>query len=106
MAIDILAFVKVLEAAGVPREQAEAQVVALAQHALADVATRDDLAEVKDEVAALRAGMAIKADLAGMKYALTWRLFDLMLGVSGLMNGILFALLRLTHTQRVFRCPL
>jgi hypothetical protein len=126
MAIDTLAFVKVLEAAGVPREQAEAQVTALATHALADLATTDDLAEVKDEVAkvrdevaevrddiaalraematkaetaALRAEMATKADLAEMKYELTWRLFGLMLGVSGLMNGILFALLRLTHTQ-------
>jgi hypothetical protein len=119
MAIDTLAFVKVLKAAGVPREQAEAQVVALAQHALADLATKDDLAEVKNEVAevrediaalraematkaetaALRAEMATKTDLAEMKYELTWRLFGLMLGVSGLMNGILFALLRLTHTQ-------
>lgn len=126
MAIDTLAFVKVLKAAGMPREQAEAQVVALAQHALADLATKDDLAEVKyevaevrediaalrseltsktdatalkSEIAAVRAEMATKADLAEMKYELTWRLFGLMLGVSGLMNGILFALLRLTHTQ-------
>jgi hypothetical protein len=124
MAIDTLAFVTVLEAAGVPREQAEAQVVALAQHALADLATKDDLAEVRDEVAevrediaalrselatkaetttvkaetaALRAEMATKADLAELKYKLTWRLFGLMLGVSGLMNAILFALLRLIH---------
>jgi vacuolar-type H+-ATPase subunit C/Vma6 len=119
MAIDTLAFVKVLEAAGVPREQAEAQVVALAQHALADLATKDDVDEVrediaalrsevatkteattvKSEIAALRTEMATKADLAEMKYELTWRLFGLMLGISGLMNGILFALLRLTHTQ-------
>jgi hypothetical protein len=82
MAIDTLAFVKVLEAAGVPRAQDEAQAVALAQHALADLATKDDLAEVKDEVAevrediaALRAEMATKADLAELKYELTGRPF-------------------------------
>jgi hypothetical protein len=71
MAIDTLVFVKILEAAGVPREQAEAQLVARAQHALADLATKHDLAEVKDDIGALRAEMATKADLAELKYELT-----------------------------------
>jgi hypothetical protein len=124
MAIDTLAYVKALEAAGVPRAQAEAQVAALAQHALSDLATEHDIAEVKGDIAevkgdiasvkadiaavraematktetiALRAEMATKADLAELKYELTWRLFGLMLGVAGLMNGILFVLLRLTR---------
>jgi hypothetical protein len=97
MAIDTLAFVKALEAAGVPRAQAEAQVAALAQHVLSDLATTDDIGGVKADIAGLRAEMATKADLAELKYELTWRLFSLMLGVVGLMNGVLFILLRLTR---------
>jgi hypothetical protein len=117
MAIETLAYVKALEAAGVPRAQAEAQVAALAQHALSDLATEHDITEVKGDIAsvkadiaavraematksdtiALRTEMATKADLAELKYELTWRLFGLMLGVAGPMNGILFVLLRLTR---------
>ncbi len=101
MAIDTLAFVKALEAAGVPREQAEAHVSALGQHALADLATKGDVALLKSDLAAVRAEMVtkgdLKADLAELKYELTWRLFGLMLGVVGIMNSVLFALLKLVH---------
>ena len=60
MAIDTLAYVKELEAAGVPRDQAEAQVRALAQHALPDLATKDDLRIALTELKAA----AESADLA------------------------------------------
>jgi hypothetical protein len=62
MAIDTLAYVKELEAAGVPRDQAEAQVRALAQHALPDLATKDD---IRLAIAELKADL--KADLAEIK---------------------------------------
>jgi hypothetical protein len=48
---------KELEAAGVSRDQAEAQVRALAQHALPDLATKDELrsaiAELKHDLTML-----------------------------------------------------
>jgi hypothetical protein len=66
MAIDTLAYVKELEAAGVPRDQAEAQVRALAQHALPDLVTKDDL---KLALTDLKADL--KADLAEIKGRLT-----------------------------------
>lgn len=77
MAIDTLAFTKHLEGAGVQRPEAEAHAEALTRHILPDIAT--------------------KADLEQLKHDLTVRFFGLMLGVSGLMNGILFALLRSVH---------
>ena len=73
MAIDTLAYVKELEAAGVPRDQAEAQVRALAQHALPDLVTKDDLrlamaelrADLKADIAALRTDIAGVAGRVG-----------------------------------------
>jgi hypothetical protein len=108
MAIDTLAYVKTLEAAGVPREQAEAQVAALAQHALSELATTADIAHLatkadvaelklttKTDIAELK--LATKADLAEMKYDLSWRFFGMTVGVVGVMDAILFALLRFGH---------
>jgi hypothetical protein len=122
MAIDTLAYVKTLEAAGIPREQAEAQVAALAHHVLSDLATTADLAHLatKADVAELKGDLAefklatkadiadlkgdlhefklaTKADLAEMKYDLSWRFFGMTVGVVGLMDAILFALLRFGH---------
>jgi hypothetical protein len=63
----------IFEAAGVQRDAAEA----LTQH--------------------VRPTLATKADLEQLKHDLTVRLFGLMLGTVGVMNGILFALLRIVH---------
>jgi hypothetical protein len=81
MAIDTLAYTKHLEAAGVPRPEAEAQAEALTRHVIPDLATKADL----------------EHGLERLKHDLTVRVFGLMLGVVGLMNGILFALLRIVH---------
>ena len=84
MSIDTLEIAKRLEGAGFSEAQAEALT-----HVLRD--QRDlDLAQV-----------ATKADLSVLRAELTsdltWRFFGMLLGVTALMNGILFALLRLVH---------
>jgi len=81
VAIDTLAYTKHLEAAGTPRPEAEAQAEALTRHVLPDLATKTDLEQ----------------GLERLKHDLTIRLVGFMLAVTGLMNGILFALLRATH---------
>jgi hypothetical protein len=81
MAIDTLAYTKHLEAAGVPRAEAEAQAEALTQHVLPDLATKADLEQAIER----------------LKHDLTIRLVGFMLAITGLMNGILFALLRVTR---------
>ena len=86
MAIDTLAYE--LEAAGVDRTTAEAHVVALAKHALPDVATKGDLALMRAK---------LQTDMAKLSNELIWRFFAILLAVTALMNGILFALLRLVH---------
>ena len=78
MTIDILAYSKALEAAGVERRAAEAQAEALVKHVLPDLVTKADLEQAVER----------------LEHRLTLRFFGLMLGVNGLMNGILFALLR------------
>lgn len=75
MAIDTLAYAKHLEAAGVQRAAAEAHAEALIQHILPDLAT--------------------KSDLEQLKHDLTVRVFGLVLGIVGVMNGVLFALLKI-----------
>lgn len=77
MAIDTLAYTKHLEGAGVQRAEAEAHAEALTQHVLPDLAT--------------------KTDLEQLKHDLTVRIFGLVLGIVGVMNGMLFALLRFVH---------
>jgi hypothetical protein len=65
MAIDTLAYVKSLEAAGVERRAAEAHAEALTHHVFPDLATKDDIkaefaafrAELKEEFAAFRTEM-------------------------------------------------
>lgn len=81
MAIDTLAYTKSLEAAGVDRRAAEAQAEALVKHVLPDLVTKSDLDQAIER----------------LEHRLTVRFFGLMLGVNGLMNGILFALLRFVH---------
>lgn len=81
MAIDTLAYTKTLEVAGVDRRVAEAQAEAMVKHVLPDLVTKADLEQA----------------LERLEHRLTVRFFGLMLGVNGLMNGILFALLRFVH---------
>ena len=92
MAIDTLAYAKHLEAAGVERNAAEAQAEAVTKFVLPDLATKADLA-----AAEARLEQAIERSVERSEHRLTVRFFGLMLGVNGLMNGILFALLRFVH---------
>jgi hypothetical protein len=92
MAIDTLAYTKALEAAGVDRKAAEAQAEALVNHVLPDLVTKADLGAVKAELQ-----QNIELAIERSEHRLTVRFFGIMLGVNGLMNGILFALLRLVH---------
>jgi hypothetical protein len=81
MTIDTLAYTKALEAAGIERRAAEAQAEALVNHVLPDLVTTADLEQAIER----------------LEDRLTVRFFGPMLGVNGLMNGILFALLRFVH---------
>jgi len=81
MAVDTLAYCKALEAAGVDRKVAEAQAEALVNHVLPDLATKADLQQAIDQ----------------LEHRLTVRIFGMMLRVVGVMDGILFALLRIVH---------
>jgi hypothetical protein len=81
MAIDTLAYCKALEAAGIDRTAAEAQAGALVNHVLPDLVTKADLDQAIDR----------------LEHRLTVRVFGMMLGTVGVMDGILFALLRVVH---------
>lgn len=92
MAIDTLAYTKPLEAGGVARRAAEAQAEAITNCVLPELATKADLTMLEER---LRAD--IERAVERSAHQLTGRLFGMMLGVVGLMNGILFALLRIVH---------
>lgn len=77
MAIDTLAYTKILEAGGVERRAAEAHAEALVGHVLPDLVGRIDLERAVHQ--------------------LTVRTFGIVVGVVGLLDGILFALLRVLH---------
>lgn len=68
---DTLRYVETLKSAGVSDAQAkagaEALVVALAESASGLFATKDDIAEIKTEVADIRRTMATKEDLTTIK---------------------------------------
>ncbi|HXC12306.1 MAG TPA: hypothetical protein VNV39_05635 [Stellaceae bacterium] len=81
MTIDTLAYTKALEAAGVEREVAEVQAEALIKYVLPELVTKTDLEQAIDR----------------LEHRLTVRFFGMMLGVVGVMNGILFALLRIVR---------
>ena len=78
MTIDTLAYTKALESAGVDRRAAEAQAEALIKYVLPDLVTKADLEQA----------------LERLEHRLTVRFFGMMLGIVGVMDGILFALLR------------
>lgn len=92
MAIDTLAYCKALEAAGVDRKAAEAQAGPLVNHVLPDLATKADLATLRADLE-----HAFQLAIERSENRMTVRLFGMMLGIVGLMNGILFALLRIVH---------
>jgi hypothetical protein len=81
MAIDTLAYCKALEAAGVDRPVAEAQAEALVNHILPDLVTKVDLEQAIER----------------LEHRLTVRVFGMVLGIVGVMDGILFALLRVVR---------
>jgi uncharacterized protein YaaN involved in tellurite resistance len=103
MTIDTLAYAKALEAAGVERQAAEAHAEALTHHVLPDLVTKPDLEQV---VARLEGRIDQVADRLEQRIDLTAertahqqtvRLFGMVLGIVGLTDAILFALLRVVH---------
>jgi hypothetical protein len=92
MTIDTLAYMKALEAGGLDRRAAEAHVEALAKHIFPALATKADLDALE-----MRLRLTIERVVEQSAHQLAVRLSGLMLGVVGLINGILFALLRFVH---------
>jgi hypothetical protein len=92
MTIDTLAYAKALEAAGVNREAAEVHAEALTQHVLPDLATKTDLDQAVE-----RLEHRIDHAVEQSEHRLTVRFFGMTLGIVGVMNAILFALLRVVH---------
>jgi hypothetical protein len=92
MTIDTLAYAKALEAAGVNREAAEAHAEALTHHVLPDLATKTDLDQAVE-----RLEHRIDHAVEQSEHRLTVRFFGMTLGIVGVMNAILFALLRVVH---------
>jgi hypothetical protein len=88
MSIDTLAYTKALEAAGVDRQAAEAQAEALVNHVLPDLVTKADLAATKAD---------LEQAMERIEHRLTVRVFGIVLGIGGVMDSILFALLRVVH---------
>jgi hypothetical protein len=92
MAIDTLAYVKALEAAGVDRRTAEAQVQAMVQYVLPDLVTKDYLDRRLEQLE-----HRLTVLIGQTAHDQTRHLFSLMLGVVGLMDAVLFVLLRFVH---------
>jgi acid phosphatase family membrane protein YuiD len=88
MAIDTLAYTKALEAAGVDRLAAGAQAEALVNHVLPDLVTKADLTATKVD---------LEQAMERLEHRLTVRVFGMVLGIVGVMDSILFALLRVVH---------
>jgi hypothetical protein len=85
MTIDTLAYAKALEAAGLDRRDAEAQVAALATHVLPDLISKDDLNQAVQE---------LKLTIERTVHQQSWRLFGMVFAIVSLLDAILFALLR------------
>jgi hypothetical protein len=92
MAIDTLAYVKTLEAAGVDRRAAEAHAAAPSGHVVPDLATRADLDQAVE-----RLEHRIEATIERAMHQQRVRFFGMLLGVVGVMDAVLFALLRVGH---------
>ena len=99
MTIDTLAYAKALEAAGVERQAAEAHAEALIHHVLPDLATKADLEQAVERLEQ-RVDQTVERSehrLEATMHQQTVRHFGMTLGIVGLMNAILFALLRVVH---------
>jgi hypothetical protein len=96
MTIDTLAYAKALEAAGLDRRDAEAQVAALVSYVLPDLVSRDDLQQAVDKLGhELRMTRDdLKLTIEKAVHQQSWRLFGMVFAVVSLLDGILFALLR------------
>jgi hypothetical protein len=103
MTIDTLAYAKELEAAGVERRAAEAHAEALTKHVLPDLATKPDLEQAIGRLEARidqlgeRLEHRIDMTVERTAHQQTVRHFGITLGIVGLLNAILFALLRVVH---------
>lgn len=103
MAIDTLAYVKALEAAGLDRQAAEAQAEALTKHILPDLATKADLDQLAERLEhridqlAERLEHRIDMTVERTAHQQTVRIFGVTFGIVGLLDAILFALLRVVH---------
>ena len=74
--------------AGVARQAAEAHGTALTRHVLPDLATKVDLQQAIER---------LELRIEQSEHRLTVRVFGMVLGIVGVMNAILFALLRVVH---------
>jgi hypothetical protein len=92
MTIDTLAYAKELEAAGVDRRAAEAHAEALTKHVLPDLVSKPDLEQALD-----RLENRLRIAIEETAHQQTVRFFGMTLGIVGVMNAILFALLRVVH---------
>ena len=92
LTIDTLAYAKALESAGEERRIAEAHAEALTHHILPDLVTKTDL-----DQAVNRLEHALRMAIEQTAHQQTVRFFGMVLGVVGLMDAILFALIRLVH---------
>jgi len=92
MTIDTLASAKALEAAGVERQAAEAHAEALTHHVLPDLVGKTDL-----DRAVERLEHRIDQAVEQSEHRLTVRFFGMTLGIVGIMNAVLFALLPVVH---------
>jgi hypothetical protein len=103
MTIDTLAYAKALEAAGVDRQAAEAHAEALLKHVLPDLAIKADLdqavgrLETRIDQLGERLEHRIDMTVERTAHQQTVRHFGMTLGIVGVMNAILFALLRVVH---------
>ncbi|HEY3911419.1 MAG TPA: hypothetical protein VGM07_16235 [Stellaceae bacterium] len=88
MTIDTLSCAKALEAAGLPREAAEAQTSALAAHVLPFLVSRQDLDTMEQ-----RLTLVIERAV----HQQTVRIFGFVFAIVGLLDAVLFALLRVVR---------
>jgi hypothetical protein len=99
MSIDTLAYAKELEAAGVERRAAEAHAEALTKHVLPDLGTKADLTAMKTELegAIDRLEQRLRTAMEQTAHQQTVRVSGIVFAIVGLLDAILFALLRVVH---------
>lgn len=88
MKFDTLAWAKKLEKAGIPSEQAGAQVEMLSEVIENNVCTKQDLAEVKKDIV---------LEIEKIKGSINVQIAKWVLGVSAIQATVLVALIRSVH---------